>query len=74
MKTFKQIFGNELRWAKGLTPLGVITLFAIFMQTLRTIQFVESCKTLEFISTLITLVLLVRFAGVIKISKNDIEE
>lgn len=74
MKTFKQIFGNELRWAKGLTPLGVITLFAIFMQTLRTIQFVESGKTLEFISTLITLVLLVRFAGVIKISKNEIEE
>ncbi|WP_314815324.1 hypothetical protein [Hoylesella nanceiensis] len=74
MKTFKQIFGNELRWAKGLTPLGVITLFAIFMQALRTIQFVEGGKTLEFISTLITLVLLVRFAGVIKISKNDIEE
>ena len=74
MKTFKQIFGNELRWAKGLTPLGVLTLFAIFMQALRTIQFVEGGKTLEFISTLITLVLLVRFAGVIKISKNDIEE
>lgn len=74
MKTFKQIFGNELRWAKGLTPLGVITLFAIFMQALRTIQFVEGGKTLEFISTLITLVLLVRFAGVIKISKNEIEE
>lgn len=74
MKTFKQIFGNELRWAKGLTPLGVITLFAIFVQALRTIQFVEGGKTLEFISTLITLVLLVRFAGVIKISKNDIEE
>ena len=74
MKTFKQIFGNELRWAKGLTPLGVITLFAIFMQALRTIQFVEGGKTLEFISTLITLVLLVRFAGAIQISKNDIEE
>lgn len=74
MKTFKQIFGNELRWAKGLTPLGVITLFAIFMQALSTIQFVEGGKTLEFISTLITLVLLVRFAGVIKISKNEIEE
>ena len=74
MKTFKQIFGNELRWAKGLTPLGVITLFAIFVQALRTIQFVEGGKTLEFISTLITLVLLVRFVGVIKISKNDIEE
>lgn len=74
MKTFKQIFGNELRWAKGLTPLGVITLFAIFMQALRTIQFVEGGKTLEFISTLITLVLLVRFAGVIKISKNEVEE
>lgn len=74
MKTFKRIFGNELRWAKGLTPLGVITLFAIFMQALRTIQFVEGGKTLEFISTLITLVLLVRFAGVIKISKNEIEE
>lgn len=74
MKTFKQIFGNELRWAKGLTPLGVITLFAIFMQALRTIQFVEGGKTLDFISTLITLVLLVRFAGVIKISKNEIEE
>lgn len=74
MKTFKQIFGNELRWAKGLTPLGVITLFAIFMQALRTIQFVEGGKTLEFISTLITLVLLVRFAGVIQISKNEIEE
>lgn len=74
MKTFKQIFGNELRWAKGLTPLGVITLFAIFMQALRTIQFVESGKTLEFISTLITLVLLVRFAGAIQISKNKIEE
>lgn len=74
MKTFKQIFGNELRWAKGLTPLGVITLFAIFMQALRTIQFVEGGKTLEFISTLITLVLLVRFAGVIQISKNKIEE
>lgn len=74
MKTFKQIFGNELRWAKGLTPLGVITLFAIFMQALRTIQFVEGGKTLEFISTLITLVLLVRFAGAIKISKNEIEE
>lgn len=74
MKTFKQIFGNELRWAKGLTPLGVLTLFAIFMQALRTIQFVEGGKTLEFISTLITLVLLVRFAGVIKISKNEIEE
>lgn len=74
MKTFKQIFGNELRWAKGLTPLGVITLFAIFMQALRTIQFVEGGKTLEFISTLITLMLLVRFAGVIKISKNEIEE
>lgn len=74
MKTFKQIFGNELRWAKGLTPLGVITLFAIFMQALRTIQFVEGGKTLEFISTLITLVLLVRFAGAIQISKNNIEE
>jgi hypothetical protein len=74
MKTFKQIFGNELRWAKGLTPLGVITLFAIFMQALRTIQFVEGGKTLEFISTLITLVLLVRFAGAIQISKNEIEE
>lgn len=74
MKTFKQIFGNELRWAKGLTPLGVTTLFAIFMQALRTIQFVEGGKTLEFLSTLITLVLLVRFAGVIKISKNEIEE
>lgn len=74
MKTFKQIFGNELRWAKGLTPLGVITLFAIFMQALRIIQFVEGGKTLEFISTLITLVLLVRFAGVIKISKNEVEE
>lgn len=74
MKTFKRIFGNELRWAKGLTPLGVITLFAIFMQALRTIQFVEGGKTLEFIGTLITLVLLVRFAGVIKISKNEIEE
>lgn len=74
MKTFKQIFGNELKWAKGLTPLGVITLFAIFMQALRTIQFVEGGKTLEFISTLITLVLLVRFAGVIQISKNKIEE
>lgn len=74
MKTFKQIFGSELRWAKGLTPLGVITLFAIFMQALRTIQFVEGGKTLEFISTLITLVLLVRFAGAIQISKNEIEE
>lgn len=74
MKTFKQIFGNELRWAKGLTPLGVITLFAIFMQALRTIQFVEGGKTLEFISTLITLILLVRFAGAIQISKNEIEE
>ena len=74
MKTFKQIFGNELRWAKGLTPLGVITLFAIFMQALRTIQFVEGGKTLEFISTLITLVILVRFAGAIQISKNEIEE
>ena len=74
MKTFKQIFGNELRWAKGLTPLGVITLFAIFMQALRTIQFVEGGKTLEFISTLITLVLLVRFACAIQISKNEIEE
>lgn len=74
MKTFKQIFGNELRWAKGLTPLGVITLFAIFMQTLRTIQFVEGGKTLEFISTLITLILLVLLASKIQLSKNDIEE
>lgn len=74
MKTFKQIFGNELRWAKGLTPLGVITLFAIFMQALRTIQFVEGGKTLEFISTLITLVLLVLLASKIQISKNNIEE
>lgn len=74
MKTFKQIFGNELRWAKGLTPLGVITLFAIFMQALRTIQFVEGGKTLEFISTLITLILLVLLASKIQISKNEIEE
>lgn len=74
MKTFKRIFGNELRWAKGLTPLGVITLFAIFMQALRTIQFVESGKTLEFISTLTTLILLVLLASKIQISKNEIEE
>lgn len=74
MKTFKQIFGNELRWAKGLTPLGVITLFAIFMQALRTIQFVEGGKTLEFISTLTTLILLVLLASKIQISKNEIEE
>ena len=74
MKTFKQIFGKELRWAKGLTPLGVITLFAIFMQALRTIQFVEGGKTLEFISTLITLILLVLLASKIQISKNEIEE
>lgn len=74
MKTFKQIFGNELKWAKGLTPLGVITLFAIFMQALRTIQFVEGGKTLEFIGTLITLILLVLLASKIQISKNEIEE
>ena len=74
MKTFKQIFGNELRWAKGLTPLGVITLFAIFMQALRTIQFVEGGKTLDFISTLTTLILLVLLASKIQISKNEIEE
>lgn len=45
MKTFKQIFGNELRWVKGLTPVGIITLFAIFIQAFRTLQYVESGKT-----------------------------
>ena len=74
MKTFKRIFGNELRWAKGLTPLGAITLFAIFMQALRTIQFVEGGSYFEFIATLTTLILLVLLASKIQISKNNIEE
>ena len=74
MKTFKQIFGNELRWAKGLTPVGILTLCAILWQSTRLIQFVEGGSYFEFIATLATLILLVLLASKIQLSKNEIEE
>lgn len=74
MKTFKQIFGNELRWAKGLTPVGILTLCAIFRQALCLVQYVEGGHLLDFLTTLITLIILMIFANSIKISKNEIEE
>ena len=48
MKTFKQIFGNELRWVKGLTPVGMLTLCAIFRQALCLVQYVKGGHILEF--------------------------
>ena len=74
MKTFKQIFGNELKWVKGLTPVGMLTLCAIFRQALCLVEYVEEGHFLDFLTTLITLILLMLFANSIKISKNEIEE